>query len=50
MDNAIGFPDTYPLDSGCVGWKTPVTIENLGPYHQMKNESTTQNFFLFSHR
>ena len=50
MDNAIGFPDSQPLDSGCLGWKEPTTIEKVGPDHQMKNEGTTRNFFVFSHR
>ena len=50
MDNAIGFPDTKLLDGGCLGWKAPTTIEKVGPDHQMKNESTTRNFCVFSHR
>ena len=48
MDNAIGFPDTKLLDGGCLGWKAPTTIEKVGPDHQMKNESTTRNFCVFT--
>ena len=50
MDDTIGFPDTKLVDSGCLGWKAPTTIEKLEPDHQMINESTTWNFFVFSHR
>ena len=50
MDNAIGFPGILPLDSGCLGCKASITIEKVGPDHQMKNESTTRNFCVFSHR
>ena len=50
MDNTTGFPDTKLLDSGYLGWIAPTTIEKVGPDHQMKNESTTRNFFVFSHR
>ena len=50
MDNGTGFPDTKLLNSGCLGWIASITIEKLGPDHRMKNESTTRNFFVFSHR
>ena len=33
MDNATGFPDTKLLNSGCLGWKAPTTIEKVGPDH-----------------
>ena len=49
MDNDIGFPDTKLLNSGCLGWKAFITIEKVGPDHQMKNESTTRNFCVFSY-
>ena len=49
MDNAIRFPDTKLLDSGCLGWIAFITMEKVGPDHQMKNESTARNFFAFSH-
>ena len=48
MDNAIGFPGILPLDSGCLGCKASITIEKVGPDHQMKNESTERNF-VYSH-
>ena len=44
MDNAIGFPDTKLMDSGCLGWIAFITIEKVGPDQQMKTESTTRNF------
>ena len=37
MDNAIRFPDTKLLDRGCLGWIAFITIEKVGPDHQMKN-------------
>ena len=47
---AIRFPDTKPLDIGCLGWIAFITIEKVGPVHQIKNESTTRNSCVFSHR
>ena len=50
MDNATGFPDTKLLNSGCLGWIASITIEKVGLDHQIKNESTTRNSCVFSHR
>ena len=49
MDNAIGFPDTKLLNSGCLGWIASITVEKVGLDHQIKNESTTRNSCVFSH-